>query len=276
VNSIGGEATESPFVGDQRRQLVDSLLADFDEVSESGTPRWLSLEGHLGWGKTRIVQEFYRRLAAERQPAGGYWPLSLIPDVPRARGGTVMRKRVYPEQVVRQAGVLPQWFWWGISCGNRSGTPVQALADDLTQFEAHRVGLEQRWRQLATRRARMGAKWSAKKGEVVETAAGEGLAIAASLANVAVPGLGVLALAAKWGVQGLREGRPGVQAGAVVDAVGREGAQAMVGVLSGRVNPSGCSVAGSTHPGGFRLACLGRLAHSRTVTCTLAWVRSVR
>ena len=81
------------------------MLADFDQVSESGTPRWWSLEGHPGWGKTRIVQEFYRRLAAERQPGDRYWPLSLIPDDLVADGAgvsTVMRKRVYPEQVLRR------------------------------------------------------------------------------------------------------------------------------------------------------------------------------
>jgi tetratricopeptide (TPR) repeat protein len=203
---------------------VERVLADFDQVSESGTPRWWSLEGHPGWGKTRIVQEFYRRLAAERQPGERYWPLSLIPDDPVAEGAgvsTVMRKRVYPEQVLRPHEVVPQWFWWGVSCATRSGTPVQALADDLTQFEAHRVGLEERWRRLASPMARLGAQWSSKKGDVAEAAAGETLGVAAGLANLAVPGLGVLVLAAKWGAQGLREGRLAAEASPVVDAAGR-------------------------------------------------------
>jgi len=220
VTDLG--AKEPPFLGDERRELVDRLLAEFDQLSGSGPPRWWSLEGHSGWGKTRIVQEFYRRLATERQPGAQYWPPSLIPVVPLAKRvglATSMRKRVYPEQVVREPDAVPTWFWWGIACAVRSGTPVQALADDLTQFLQHEVGLQRRWRALASPAARLGARLSSKKGELVDTAVGEGLGVAASLASVAVPGLGVLVLAAKWSVQGLRDNR--LAAGTpVVDATG--------------------------------------------------------
>ncbi|HEY8706801.1 MAG TPA: tetratricopeptide repeat protein, partial [Burkholderiaceae bacterium] len=215
-------AKEPPFVGDERRELVDRLLADFDQLSESGTPRWWSLEGHSGWGKTRIVQEFYRRLAAERQAGLPYWPPSLTPDVPLAKRiglATSMRKRVYPEQVVREPDAVPTWFWWGIACAVRSGTPVQALADDLTQFTQHQVGLQRRWGQLVSPAARIGARLSSKKGEIIDTAVGEGLSAAASLASVAIPLLGVIVLAAKWGVQGLRDSHSAAGT-PVVDATG--------------------------------------------------------
>src|SRR5450759_1800794 len=217
-------ANEPPFVGEQRHELVERLLAEFDHVSQSGRPRWWSLEEHSGWGKTRIVQELYRRLAAERQPGAKYWPPSLLPRAPvlgNAGPWMSMRRRVYPEQVVPEHEAVPQWFWWGISCATRSGTPVQALADDLTQFSAHQVGLEQRWRQLASPRAHLGAGLSSKKGEVFETAAGEVLGVAAGLSNLAVPGLGVLALTAKWGVQGRRDRHLAIQASPVVDAARR-------------------------------------------------------
>lgn len=131
-----------------------------------------------------------------------------------------MRKKVYPEQVVREPKAVPQWFWWGIACATRSGTPVQALADDLTQFMEHQAGLQRRWRQLATRRARLSAGLSSKKGELVDTAVGESVSAAAGLASAAVPGLGVLVLAAKWSVQGLRGGLLGSQETTAVDAAG--------------------------------------------------------
>ena len=217
-------ANEPPFVGEQRHELVERLLAEFDHVSQSGRPRWWSLEEHSGWGKTRIVQELYRRLAAERQPGAKYWPPSLLPRAPvlgNAGPWMSMRRRVYPEQVVPEHEAVPQWFWWGISCATRSGTPVQALADDLTQFVEHQVGLEQRWRQLASPKARLGAEGSAEPGEVVETAAGEVLGVAAGLANLPVPGLGVLALTAKWGVPGRRDGRLLAQGSPVAEAAGR-------------------------------------------------------
>ncbi|MDQ3326793.1 MAG: ATP-binding protein, partial [Actinomycetota bacterium] len=54
------------FMGAERRAVVDELLRAFDGVAESGEPRWLSLEAAPGWGKTRLVQELYTRLA-ERQ-----------------------------------------------------------------------------------------------------------------------------------------------------------------------------------------------------------------
>src|SRR5450631_3473977 len=147
VDHRGVGANEVPFVGEQRHRLVERLLAEFDKVSQFGRPRWWSLEEHSGWGKTRIVQELYRRLAAQRQPGAKYWPPSLHPQAPVAGGAgplMSMRKKVIPETLTRKREAVPQWFWWGISCAERSGTAVQALADDLTQFADHEVGLEQK------------------------------------------------------------------------------------------------------------------------------------
>lgn len=50
----------------------------------------------------------------------------------------------------------------------------QVLAEDLTQFAAHQVGLEQRWRPLASRKARRGVQLPPKRGVLVETAADAG------------------------------------------------------------------------------------------------------
>ena len=217
-------AIEPPFVGEPRHELVERLLAEFDHVSQSGTPRWWSLEEGSGWGKTRIVQELYRRLSAERQAGARYWPPSLLPQAPVVNNAgplMSMRKTVIPEPVIPEDEAVPQWFWWGISCATRSGTPVQALAGDLTQFVEHQVSLGQRWRQLASPEPRAGAGRSSEQGEVVETSAGDVLGVAAGLANLPVPGLGVLALAAKWGLPGRRDRGLATQGGPVVEAPGR-------------------------------------------------------
>ena len=103
VDLSGVDAIEPPFVGEPRHELVERLLADFDHISQSGTPRWWSIEERSGWGKTRIVQELYRRLAADRQSGAKYWPPSLLPQasvVKNAGLSMSMRKRVFPEQVV--------------------------------------------------------------------------------------------------------------------------------------------------------------------------------
>jgi hypothetical protein len=57
------------------------------------------------------------------------------------------------------------------------------------------------------------------------------MGMAAGLANLAVPGLGVLALAAKWGVQGVRAGRHASEAAGAVDAAGL-GRSDLVGELA--------------------------------------------
>ena len=69
---------EPKFVGRGRELLVTGLLATFDQVKKNSTPAWVSLEAPTGWGKTRIATEFFSQLAALRQPAPGYWPLSIL------------------------------------------------------------------------------------------------------------------------------------------------------------------------------------------------------
>ena len=61
-----------PFMGFERVAFVDSLLAHYDAVAAGEGSRWVSIEAPLGWGKTRLVQELYGRLAADRQPGGAY------------------------------------------------------------------------------------------------------------------------------------------------------------------------------------------------------------
>ena len=219
ISEVG--ASEPTFVGEQRHQLVDRLLAEFDQVCQSRTPAWWSLEGDSGCGKTRVVQELYRRLAAERQDGEQYWPRTFLTDsvVAKAAGPPLsMRKRVYPEHVRHEPESVPQWFWWGISCSSRSGTAVQALSDDLTQFATHKVGLEQRWRQLVSPGTRHRAGLSSQRGEVFETAAGELLGVTAGLQNLALPGMRVLTLAAQWSSQGGPDRRLAIQASPVVNA----------------------------------------------------------
>jgi hypothetical protein len=126
----------------------------------------------------------------------------------------ILRKRVHPKDVVPEYDAVPQWFWWGISCATRSGTAVQALADDLSQFAQHQVGLEQRWRQLISPQAPWGTEGPAETREVIETAAGEVLGVAAGLADLPVPVLGVL-------VQ--QDPPPGAPGSSVVGTTGRLG-----------------------------------------------------
>lgn len=92
------------------------------------------ITGHLGWGKTRIIQELYSHLAS-RQPAGKeHWPSELVPDVDT---GPVLiaRKKVEPGSFQVAAGTELPYLWWGLSCQERQDARLaNILADDISQL----------------------------------------------------------------------------------------------------------------------------------------------
>ena len=111
----------------------------------------MSLEAPSGWGKTRVVQEFYRWLSANRQSVPGYWPGTITEGVDGLELATPegRRKRVFPQRW-EGTGEVPSWFWWGIACQSRSGLPMQALAEDLGQLHTHSEALQVAWRRIAS------------------------------------------------------------------------------------------------------------------------------
>ena len=125
-----------PFVGRERVGLVEDLVSRFGEVSANGSSMFVSLEGPTGWGKTRIVQEVYSRLAMGQK----YWPGSLLPadsDDPLQN-----RKWLYPKAVEPPEGVDLPWMWWGIPCARTdTGRPRQVITDEVTQLVAHHTTL---------------------------------------------------------------------------------------------------------------------------------------
>ncbi len=186
-----------PFVGEGHRELVDDLVAEFEAVCSRQVPSWLSLEANTGWGKTRVVQEFYARLAA-LQPEPRYWPPSIL--TPAEESVNVQRKRVHPALAKASDDALPSWFWWGISCSLRDGTPLNALVHDLERFDERRDAIERRFRELSSGSTRLKDAFQRRKSEVSEAAIGDAVGAAASLASVAVPGIGLLVLLGKWGI----------------------------------------------------------------------------
>ncbi len=140
---------DAPFAGEARHLLLEGLVACFDRVVALGQPLWVSLEAPSGWGKTRVVRELYARLAATRQPAPAYWPADLVDP---HEDLSSRRKRTSP-RVVHEPGSIPEWLWWGITCSSRNGVASVALAQDVTELEAHAPYLELRLRRgdLATR-----------------------------------------------------------------------------------------------------------------------------
>lgn len=184
---------ELPFSDPQRRGLVQELLEAFERVQADSTPRLVLLEADSGWGKSRIVQEFYREIAA-RQSTPAYWPASILEAVPPDRQADLgdlsnRRKRIFPESgFPAQPAATPPWFWWGISAtASRMGTPIESLATDLKQVLAHGTSLAKRLTEIA------GKSPAPRRGPLIkpEELKELGITIATELAGVALSASGL-------------------------------------------------------------------------------------
>lgn len=121
---------EFPFVG--RSQELKSLLGVWADVCQPGNgPRMVTVLGEPGYGKTRLIREFYRRIAAEhRHQSNDYWPDSL----PQSGDRMDINPQLHD---AGKEGEMP-WLWWGIRCEpneTRNGTQDEGCA--LIRSSAH-------------------------------------------------------------------------------------------------------------------------------------------
>src|SRR4051812_8068106 len=91
------DPSHSAFVGASRRRILDELTEAFTEVRCGASSRGVVLASPAGWGKTRIVQELYARLAADQQ-APAYWPPAIVnvSDGATLNALSRARKAVFP------------------------------------------------------------------------------------------------------------------------------------------------------------------------------------
>jgi len=179
---------EAPFVGTGRRRLVEGLVSVLDDVVATESPRWVSLEAPSAWGKTRVVHEFYKHLAARQTPPA-YWPPTFLSD-PGHTVDPASRKLVAPLSMTVAARARPEWAWLGISCSRRStGSPESALLTDVAQLQMHLPYLEDRWRSMAPRSKRF-ARWARGRTESVRDLGAEGI-------SMLIPGFSFLAVAGR-------------------------------------------------------------------------------
>lgn len=160
-------SSELHFTGASRRALLAWLLATFVEVKNQRQPRLVLLEAESGWGKSRLVQEFYKAIAAD-QSSPRYWPPSILEAVAEAERPSLetpagRRKRIYPETFEVPKKAVPEWLWWGISATSRQGGTIRSLDHDLVQLRRHAPHLERRWRELASFRKKTSEVLSKKR-----------------------------------------------------------------------------------------------------------------
>jgi hypothetical protein len=96
------------FVGAMRNAQVKSLLAACELTSSSRESALVVFVAPPGTGKTRIIQEFYRELAAV-QPDPPYWPRSLVDE--EHDGGLGLRELTAARKTSPLPGQLrsPNW-----------------------------------------------------------------------------------------------------------------------------------------------------------------------
>ena len=126
------------FIGELRRSAVDQLIDVWSVVKAERLPRLVSLVGEPGFGKTRIVQEFYRRVM-ELEDDNEFWPPSIgaQDEDPHADGFIrSSRKAVRPEGFVPPDGSAPSVIWIGTVLPD-SPYSVDSAPDDIGhQIEA--------------------------------------------------------------------------------------------------------------------------------------------
>jgi hypothetical protein len=135
------------FVGQERHEIVLRLVDDFEHVVAGKGPKVVVLSSPPGWGKTRVTQEFYRRIAA-LQSTPAYWPTELV-DQNGLFGESISmnsllhaRKLVYPREINVPKGASMDWMWWGVLCHQRrNGEFGEAMFEGVSQLSAHAAAI---------------------------------------------------------------------------------------------------------------------------------------
>ena len=200
---MGSEGFSEGFVGDSRRALVDGLADVFEEVRETCRPRWVSLEAPSGWGKTRVGQELYARLAAGQEEPR-YWPEVIESSV---------RKAVEPQEHEKPEYALPEYLWWGISCSARreQASPSLLLEGDVRRLSRHGIYCDEAIRNLSGEPGRWKqVPWRRLADALTDTLKDETIGVAANkaveeLVGAAMPGVGALLRFGRWGKEKLKD-----------------------------------------------------------------------
>jgi hypothetical protein len=140
------------FVGTDRHAEVDRLVSLFGQVRDTTVPILVVYVAPTGWGKTRIIQEFYQRLAAG-QPRPRYWPDSMEQTAPQNQTTlpdqfATGRKTVRPSTFTPPDGATPPWLWLALpSARLGDDSPAPALGHLTGQLAPHLPYLTARPRQ---------------------------------------------------------------------------------------------------------------------------------
>ena len=87
-------------------------MSCWHEIKAGRGPKTVVLLAESGLGKTRLAQEFYRRLVATEQGTAGYWPQQLGED-----GNNLL---VSPTVTSIDSGAPMPFLWWGLRLAHQT------------------------------------------------------------------------------------------------------------------------------------------------------------
>lgn len=135
------------FFGADRQRILGEMLEKWRLAAFTASPQLMFLVGEPGYGKTKLVHEFYRSLAAE-QKTPAYWPESIgeletVQDLSISLRNT--RKLVFPEDFEIQGSSTPEFLWLGTVLADNGGVHTDSGLDDIIkQLSFHLAPLMQK------------------------------------------------------------------------------------------------------------------------------------
>lgn len=135
----------SRFIG--RESEIERLIAVWNQLRDGSGPKVVTLVADSGYGKTRIIHEFYSRISGGQS----YWPEHL-----QATLDSIDINPRFGFDNFRPKGEIP-WLWWGMRWSNPGGRnyaqdggcAFTQVASVLSQHhEANLARINRIWRDL--------------------------------------------------------------------------------------------------------------------------------
>lgn len=132
------------FVGQQHQEVLRAIQQRWEGIlaGDEAGPRLITLVGHQGVGKSRIIKEFYRHIAARQSPPS-YWPAEILAEGRRrSRDPMPERKVLGPVAATWPANALPDFLWWEFEGDvSSSGSASPALLAGEARLKKHEPAL---------------------------------------------------------------------------------------------------------------------------------------
>ena len=196
---------QPPFIDKTRIKIVEGITSVFDDVVKESTPHIVSIEAPTGFGKTRIITEFYKKLSLSQ--TSKYWPEQLLDSlISENKDIAISRKVIFPplsKLTSRIDQSLPDFMWWGINCQSVNGVPIESLYESLSQFDAHKDYLEEAWGKHQSVFERVKDKVGYKSSAINTAEEGFNFGVGAAvqeLTGAVVPFLGLATKLGQWGI----------------------------------------------------------------------------